>query len=65
MKLEEGGRTLLYVKDEIEQEVTGKASARLQFDDKIASYIVEECVLEKVTPEEMELYQEEIQRFKK
>jgi hypothetical protein len=64
-KLEEGGRTLLYVKDEIELEVTGKASARLQFDDKIASYIVEECVLEKVTPEEMELYQEQIRRFKK
>jgi hypothetical protein len=64
-KLEEGGRTLLYVKDEIGRELTGKASARVQFDDKIASYIVEECVLEKVTPEEMDLYQEQIRRFKK
>lgn len=64
-KLEEGGRTLLYVKDEIGRELTGKPSARVQFDDKIASYIVEECVLEKVTPEEIELYQEQIRRYKK
>lgn len=63
-ELEEGGRTLLYVKDEIGKELMGKVSARVQFDDKIASYIVEECVLEKVTPEEMKLYQEQVQRFK-
>ncbi|MGV8057654.1 MAG: hypothetical protein AB2L12_06500 [Smithellaceae bacterium] len=64
-KLEEGGRTLLYIKDEIGREITGKASARTQFDDKIASYLVEECILEKVTPEEIDLYKEQIQRFKK
>jgi hypothetical protein len=63
-KLEEGGRTLLYVKDEIGQELTGKVSDRVQFDDKISSYIVEECILEKVTPEEMTLYQEQVQCFK-
>jgi hypothetical protein len=64
-KLESGGRTLLYVKDEIAQELTGKNSARIQFDDKITSYVVEECLLEKVTPEEMNLYQEQINLFKK
>jgi hypothetical protein len=64
-KLEAGGRTLLYVTDEIGHELTGKASARKQFDDKITSYMVEECVLEKVTPEEMNLYQEQIKLFKK
>ena len=63
-KLEEGGRTLLYVKDEIGQQLTGKVSARMQFDDKVSSYIVEECILEKVTPEEMTTYQEQVQRFK-
>lgn len=64
-KLESGGRTLLYVKDGIAQELTGKNSARIQFDDKITSYMVEECILEKVTPEEMNLYQEQIKLFKK
>ena len=64
-KLEEGGRALLYVKDEIGQELTGNVSARIQFDDKISSYIVEECILEKVTPEEINLYRQQIQRFKK
>ena len=63
-QLQSGGRTLLYVKDEIAQELTGKRSKRIQFDDKITSYIVEECVLEKVTPEEMNLYQEQIKLFK-
>ena len=63
-QLESGGRTLLYVKDEIAQELTGKRSKRIQFDDKITSYIVEECVLEKVTPEEMNLYREQIKLFK-
>ncbi len=62
-KLEEGGRTLLYVKDEIGQQLTGKVNARMQFDDKVSSYIVEECVLEKVTPEEMTLYRQQVQRF--
>ncbi|MCG6534708.1 MAG: hypothetical protein L7F78_08480 [Syntrophales bacterium LBB04] len=64
-KLESGGRTLLYVKDEIAQELTGKTSEMIQFDDKITSYMVEECLLEKVTPEEMNLYQEQINLFKK
>jgi hypothetical protein len=64
-KLESGGRTLLYVRDGITQELTGKNSTRIQFDDKITSYMVEECVLEKVTPEEMNLYQEQIKLFKK
>ena len=63
-QLESGGRTLLYVKDEITQELTGKSSERIQFNDKITSYIVEECVLEKVTPEEMSIYQEQIKLFK-
>ena len=63
-QLESGGRTLLYVKDEIAHELTGKNSARMQFDDKVTSYMVEECLLEKVTPEEMNLYQEQIQLFK-
>ncbi len=63
-KLEEGGRTLIYVKDEIGQQLTGKASARMQFDDKVSSYVVEECILEKVSPEEMTLYRQQVQRFK-
>jgi hypothetical protein len=64
-KLEESGRTLLYVKDGLEQELTGKVSARVQFDDKVASYLVEECIMEKVTPEEMNLYREQVSRLKK
>jgi hypothetical protein len=64
-QLESGGRTLLYVKDRVEYEVTGNSSARMQFDDKVTSYMVEECLLEKVTPEEMNLYQEQINLFKK
>ena len=64
-ELEASGRTLLYVKDEIGLELTGKVSARHKFDDKITSYMVEECILEKVTSEEMNLYQEQVQRFKK
>ena len=63
-KLESGGRTLLYIKDEIAQELTGNYSAWIQFDDKITSYVVEECLLEKVTPEEMNAYQEQIKLFK-
>ena len=63
-KLESGGRTLLYVKDEIGQELTGNVSARNQFDDKIANYVVEECILEKVTQEEINRYQEQVQRFR-
>jgi len=64
-ELEASGRTLLYVKDEIGLELTGKVSARHKFDDKITSYMVEECILEKVTSEEMNFYQEQVQRFKK
>jgi hypothetical protein len=64
-KLEEGGRSLLYIKDEIGQGLTGEVSPRVQFDDKVSSYLVEECVLEKVTPEEMELYRQQVQLFKK
>jgi hypothetical protein len=44
--------------------VTGNSSARIQFDDKVTSYMVEECVLEKVTPEEMSIYQEQIKLFR-
>ncbi|MEQ8216384.1 MAG: hypothetical protein ABRQ30_08825, partial [Smithellaceae bacterium] len=65
LKLEEGGRTLLYVKDKIEEELTGHASARIQFDDKVASYLVEECIMEKVSPEEIDLYRQRILNFKK
>lgn len=63
-QLESGGRTLLHVKDEIAQEVTGHITGRMQFDDKVTSYVVEECILEKVTPEEMKSYQEQIQLFR-
>jgi len=63
-RLESGGRTLLYVKDRVEYEVTGNSSARMQFDDKVTSYMVEECVLEKVTSEEMSIYQEQIKLFR-
>ena len=64
-QLESGGRTLLHVKDEISQELTGHTSTRMQFDDKVTSYVVEECILEKVTPEEMNSYQEQIKLFRK
>jgi hypothetical protein len=63
-QLKSEGRTLLHVKDEIAQGVTGRTSDRMQFDDKVTSYMVEECVLEKVTPEEMRIYQEQIKRFR-
>ncbi len=63
-QLESGGRTLLHVKDEIAQEVTGHITGRMQFDDKVTSYVVEECILEKVTPEEMKSYQEHIKLFR-
>ncbi len=64
-KLEDRGKTLLYVRAGIGQELTGQASERVQFDDKIANYIVEECILEKVTPEEINNYQVRVQRFRK
>lgn len=64
-KIESGGRTLLYLKDSINQELTGKSSERIQFDDKVAHYVVEECILEKVTAEELTLYREQIQRLRK
>jgi hypothetical protein len=63
-QLESGGRTLMHVKDEITHELTGQKNARLQFDDKVTSYMVEECILEKVTPEEMSIYQEQIKYFR-
>lgn len=63
-QLESGGRTLLYVKDRVALEVTGNSSARIQFDDKVTSYMVEECVLEKVTSEEISIYQEQIKLFR-
>lgn len=47
-QLEEEGRSLLYLKDEIGQELTGKANARIQFDKKISSYLIEECILEEL-----------------
>ncbi|MEN6622227.1 MAG: hypothetical protein ABFD50_11825 [Smithella sp.] len=63
-KLEEEGRTLLHIKDEIGQELTGKTNARIQFDQKISSYLIEECILERATMKQISLYQEQIQRFK-
>lgn len=63
-QLKSGGRTLLHIKDEIAQEVTGHTTARMQFDDKVTSYVVEECLLEKVTPEEMNNYQDQIKLFR-
>ena len=63
--LESGGRTLLHVKDKIARELTGKHSERMQFDDKVTSYLVEECLLEKITTEEMNRYQEQINLFRK
>jgi len=63
-RLESGGRTLLYVKYRVEYEVTGSSSARMQFDDKVTSYMVEECVLEKVTSEEISIYQKQIELFR-
>ena len=65
LKLEEAGRTLLYVKDKIEEELTGHAGARITFADKVASYLVEECIMEKVSPEEIDLYRQRIANFKK
>jgi hypothetical protein len=44
--------------------MTGNSSARIHFDDKVTSYIVEDCVLEKVTPEDMSIYQEQIKFFR-
>jgi hypothetical protein len=63
-QIKSGGRTLLHVKDELAHGLTGQNSARMEFDDKITSYMVEECTLEKVTPEEMTAYQEQIKRFR-
>lgn len=63
-QIKSGGRTLLHVKDELAHGLTGQNSARMQFDDKITSYMVEECTLEKVTPEEITAYQEQIKLFR-
>jgi len=64
-QLKSGGRTLLHVKDEITYGITGESNDRRDFNDKVTSYIVEECVLEKVTPEEMSIYREQIKLFRK
>ncbi|MGA3281290.1 MAG: hypothetical protein ABSD50_09925 [Smithella sp.] len=63
-QIKSGGRTLLHVKDELVHDVIGQNSPRMQFDDKITSYMVEECTLEKVTPEEMTAYQGQIKLFR-
>ena len=63
-QIKSGGRTLLHVKDELAHGLTGQNSARMEFDDKITSYMVEECTLEKVTPEEMTAYQGQIKLFR-
>ena len=63
-QIKSGGRTLLHVKDELAHGLTGQNSPRMQFDDKITSYMVEECTLEKVTPEEMTAYQGQIKLFR-
>lgn len=63
-QLKSGGRTLLHIKDEMDHELTGHNSARMQFDDTVTSYMVEECVLEKVTLDEMTIYQEQIKLFR-
>ena len=62
--LESGGRSLLHVKDEISRKLTGYVSERNQFDAKVTSYVVEDCLLEKVTTEEMNRYQEQINLFR-
>ncbi|MGP8153962.1 MAG: hypothetical protein ACLQBQ_07470 [Smithella sp.] len=58
------GRTFLHVKDELAHDLTGSNSARMQFDDKVTSYMVEECTLERVTPEEMHVYLGQIELFR-
>lgn len=63
-QIKSGGRTLLHIKDELEYGVMGNRSDRMQFDDKVTSYMVEECVLKKVTPEEMDDYEEQIEIFR-
>jgi len=63
-KPESAGRTLSYLKEEIVETFSGKQSDVVAFDDKIAGYLVEECVLEKVSPEELNLYRREVSRFK-
>ena len=63
-QIKSGGRTLLHVKDELAHDVTGETATRMQFDDKVTSYMVEECTLEKVTPEEMNIYQGQIELFR-
>jgi len=63
-QIKSGGRTLLHVKDELAHDVAGQNSPRMQFDDKITSYMVEECTLEKVTPQELDIYQGQIKLFR-
>lgn len=63
-KLEEGERNLLSIKDEIDKELTGNTSTRLQFNNKVSGYLIEECILEKATSKEIALYQQQVQHFK-
>lgn len=63
-QIKSGGRTLLNVKDVLERDLTGNQSDRMQFDDKVTSYMVEECILKRVTPEEMDIYREQIEYFR-
>lgn len=63
-KLKSGGRTLAHWKDEIVLKMTGEKSEQLAFDEKVTGYLVEEWTLEKVTPEEMGAYKEQIQLFR-
>jgi hypothetical protein len=63
-QMKSGGRTLLHVKDVLAHDLAGSPSERMQFDDKVTSYMVEECILEKVTPEEMDIYREQIEFFR-
>lgn len=63
-QIKSGGRTLLNVKDVLEYDLTGNQSSRMQFDDKVTSYMVEECTLKKVTLEEMDIYREQIEYFR-
>ncbi|HON60002.1 MAG TPA: hypothetical protein PLT45_10770 [Smithella sp.] len=63
-KLESAGRTLLYFKEAVAETLSGKKSEVVAFDDKIAGYLVEECVLEKVSPEALDQYRQEVLLFK-
>lgn len=63
-KLKSGGQTLANLKDGIAHALTGKKSEQLAFDEKMTSYIVEECTLETVAPEDLEDYKKRVERFR-